>query len=43
MIIGVKNEGVELWKNWVPDNRDTHLWTWNSMLLGEWVTGGARR
>ena len=32
--IGVKNEGVELWRAWVPSNVDNHLYTWNSMLLG---------
>ena len=32
--IGVKNEGVELWRSWVPSNVDNHLYTWNSMLLG---------
>ena len=34
VIIGIKNEGVELWKSWRANNRDNHLWTWNSMLLG---------
>ena len=32
--IGIKNEGVELWRQWKPANKDNHLWTWNSMLLG---------
>ena len=33
IVVGVKNEGVELWKNWKSNNRDNHLWTWNYMLL----------
>ena len=33
-MIGIKNEGVELWRGWSSTNRDNHLWTWNSMLLG---------
>ena len=32
--IGIKNEGVELWRPWTSGNRDNHLYTWNSMLLG---------
>ena len=32
--IGIKNEGMELWRAWRSDNRDNHLYTWNSMLLG---------
>jgi len=34
LVLGVKNEGFEAWKHWDPANRDNHLWTWNSMLLG---------
>lgn len=34
IVLGVKNEGVELWQPWLPDNVDKHLWTWNSKLLG---------
>jgi len=37
IIIGVKNEGVEMWRGWAAENRDNHLWTWNSMLLGNTV------
>ena len=53
-VIGIKNEGMELWRNWTSCadatkktcnfklmskggsgyNVDNHLWTWNSMLLG---------
>jgi len=34
IIVGIKNEGVEMWREWKSGNRDNHLWTWNSMLLG---------
>ena len=34
IIIGVKNEGVELWHPWNPHHKDRHLWTWNSRLIG---------
>ena len=34
IVIGVKNEAVELWRGWNANNRDNHLYTWNSMLLG---------
>ena len=34
VVIGIKNEGVELWKAWSSSNRDNHLYTWNSVLLG---------
>lgn len=34
VVIGIKNEGVELWRSWSSDNVDNHLYTWNSMLLG---------
>ena len=34
IVLGVKNEGVELWQPWHPDNADKHLWTWNAKLLG---------
>ena len=30
----MKNEGFEAWKHWDPSNVDNHLWTWNSMLIG---------
>jgi SAM-dependent methyltransferase len=33
-VIGIKNEGVELWRQWYAKNVDDHLYTWNSMLLG---------
>ena len=33
-LIGIKNEAVELWRPWTADNVDDHLYTWNSMLLG---------
>lgn len=33
VVIGIKNEGVELWRQWESKNRDNHLFTWNSMLL----------
>ena len=26
VVIGIKNEGVELWRGWKADNRDNHLW-----------------
>ena len=32
--IGIKNEGVELWKGWKFYDKDNHLYTWNSQLLG---------
>lgn len=34
IVLGIKNEGVELWQKWRPGNIDNHLYTWNSMLLG---------
>jgi SAM-dependent methyltransferase len=34
VVIGIKNEAMELWRGWNPNNIDNHLWTWNSMLLG---------
>eukprot|EP00965_Chrysotila_dentata_P000794 25135-Pleurochrysis_carterae.AAC.1 len=39
IIIGIKNEGVELWRGWQPNNKDNHLYTWNSMLLGNLLRG----
>ncbi len=37
VVIGVKNEGVELWREWRDTNRDNHLYTWNSVLLANTV------
>ena len=33
LVVGVKNEGLEMWRAWSPDNIDRHLYTWNAALL----------
>ena len=34
IMLGIKNEGVELWTEWKAYNRDNHLYTWNTVNLG---------